>query len=243
MVSILDTEQHVAHTIPAFTCDDSELLRKANKDISDLKEDIRRFSDELQTKDSLLSIFSTRLPVLTSFEVAEHSKKQPNSTLQDTFTWDPSACHRPSCSTPNHGSSRTEVVTRGHRTGSDGSVSTPCVSLSNRYTALADSNPVHPANPTAPPPLIDQYPSAVSTGPAAPSQPAAEGAGAMRVARDPTREPIHRPSSRTLISSARRRILKEAVLQRSLYSLPHVRHYLPYTPPLPRSLLLLRPPW
>ncbi|AWP15644.1 Hypothetical protein SMAX5B_013840 [Scophthalmus maximus] len=33
----------------AVTCDDSELLRKANKEISDRKEDIRWLSDEFQT--------------------------------------------------------------------------------------------------------------------------------------------------------------------------------------------------
>ncbi len=51
--------------MPAMSDDDSELLKKANIKISDLKEDIPWLSDELQRKDSLLS----------SFMVAKQSQK------------------------------------------------------------------------------------------------------------------------------------------------------------------------
>ncbi|CAK6968209.1 PREDICTED: allantoinase-like [Scomber scombrus] len=69
------------------------LLRKANKKIAELKEDIHRLSNELKKKDSLLSSF---------MEVASGQSKQLasfNVPLQDTAVWDPSACPRLSCST------------------------------------------------------------------------------------------------------------------------------------------------
>ena len=120
----------------ASSSKDSILLKEANKRIADLKKDIRRLSDELQEKESLLSDFMTRLPQVSSFVVAEHSKKfaSISAALQETAVWDPSACSRPSCSTPNHGLSWTEVVVRGHESsGWIRSASPPSLSLSNRY--------------------------------------------------------------------------------------------------------------
>ena len=56
--------------MPTTTCKDCTVLNKANKKIADLKEDIRRLSDELKKKDSLLSSF---------MEVASEQSKQITS--------------------------------------------------------------------------------------------------------------------------------------------------------------------
>ena len=75
----------------------SALLIKANKQIANLKEDILRLSEELRRKDSLLSSY-VDLACGQSRKLASL-----DSTLQDTVTWDPAACQRPSsCSTPLH---------------------------------------------------------------------------------------------------------------------------------------------
>ncbi|KAL7403184.1 hypothetical protein ABVT39_025977 [Epinephelus coioides] len=83
--------------MPAVVDEDKILLKKANKKISDLKDDIRRLSHELRKKDSLLSSYmdvaASQSIKLASLSVA----------LQDTVAWDPSICPQPpSCSTPNH---------------------------------------------------------------------------------------------------------------------------------------------
>lgn len=59
------------------------LLKKANKQIADLKEDIRRLSDELQKKNSLSSSY---------MDLASEQSKQISSlglAAQDTALWDP----------------------------------------------------------------------------------------------------------------------------------------------------------
>ena len=64
--------------MPTTPCEGYTVLQKANKKIADLKEDIRRLSDELKKKDSLLSSF---------MEVASEQSKQitsPNKIFQDT---------------------------------------------------------------------------------------------------------------------------------------------------------------
>ncbi|KAE8280181.1 hypothetical protein D5F01_LYC22323 [Larimichthys crocea] len=137
--------------MPATPCEDEVLLMKANKKIAYLKDDIRRLSDELLKKDSLLSSF---------MDVAlQQSKKLASlsTTLHDTVVWDPATCPRPSsCSTPNHQSSWADVVARNHKRDSNKAVSPPRLSLSNRYAALSDDTPAHPpdapAGPAAPSP-------------------------------------------------------------------------------------------
>ncbi|KAE8289518.1 hypothetical protein D5F01_LYC11220 [Larimichthys crocea] len=129
--------------MPATPCEDKVLLMKANKKIADLKDDIRRLSDELLKKDSLLSSF---------MDVAlQQSKKLASlsTTLHDKVAWDPTTCPWPSsCSTPNHQSSWADVVARNRKRNSSGAVSPPHPSLSNRYAALPDDTPAHP--PDAP---------------------------------------------------------------------------------------------
>ena len=57
--------------MPTTPCEDCTVLNKANKKIADLKEDIRRLSDEQKKKDSLLSRFmevaSEQCKQITSF--------------------------------------------------------------------------------------------------------------------------------------------------------------------------------
>ncbi|CAL8295906.1 unnamed protein product [Merluccius merluccius] len=135
------------------------LLRKA-----DLEDDIRRLSNELRKKDSLLSSY---------FDVAASQSVKLASlstALQDTVGWHPSICPQPSaCSTPNHESSWSEVVIRGRKRGSKGA---PRLSFSNRYAALsADNNSVHPADVPAaavlPVPAADVPPAAAADVPPA----------------------------------------------------------------------------
>ena len=202
----------------ASSSKDSILLKEANKRIADLKKDIRRLSDELQEKESLLSDFMTRLPQVSSFVVAEHSKKFASSTaaLQDTAVWDPSACSRPSrpsCSTPTHGLSWTEVVVHGHKRVPDGSASPSSLSLSNRYAVLVDDELVHPTEAPTPSALRAQDRS--TANPATPCLSATGSDDDPRRIENPMVQQTKRPLSRISTSSARRRILKEAVLRRS----------------------------
>ncbi|KAF3840909.1 hypothetical protein F7725_006771 [Dissostichus mawsoni] len=113
--------------MPSKHPEDDVLLQRANKQITDLKEDIRR--DELKEKDS-------RSKQLASF----------SATIHDTVLWDPSTCPRPSdCSTPGHQQSWSEVL---HRSFLNGVTSPPRLGLRNRFTALSD-NPVHPVDAPA----------------------------------------------------------------------------------------------
>ncbi|CAL8378187.1 unnamed protein product [Boreogadus saida] len=115
--------------------EDDPRLTIANNKIANLKKDIRRLSDELRNKESLLA---------SVMDLAADQSKQIASlsaAFQDTVVWDPltSTCHRPSsCSTPNRQPSWTEVVVRGCKSGPDGAPTPPLV-LSNQYAALAGS--------------------------------------------------------------------------------------------------------
>ncbi len=107
-------EANLSTTDSITPCEDNILLQKVYKKIADPKEDIWWLSEELQKKESLLSSFTTRLPLLSSFMVAEQSKKSASNSaaLQDTVVWDPSTSQPSSCSTPNHGTPWTKVVVR-----------------------------------------------------------------------------------------------------------------------------------
>lgn len=116
-------------------------LETAIKKIADLKEDIRRLSDKLGKKDSLLSSF---------MEVASSQFKRIASlttTLHDTIPWDPAAGSRPSsCSTPSCQSLWAEVVVCGRKRALDGSNSPPQLSLSNHYATLCQRHPGPPGS-------------------------------------------------------------------------------------------------
>ncbi|KAL7390654.1 hypothetical protein ABVT39_025097 [Epinephelus coioides] len=106
-------------------------LVKADKKISDLKEDIRWLSGELNIKSSMLTALQ---------EVAHEQLLQITSltaALQDTVHWDPSAWPPlSSSSTPSRRWSWVEVVGRGKR-GPGCAASPPRLSLSNHYSTLA----------------------------------------------------------------------------------------------------------
>ncbi|KAL7392344.1 hypothetical protein ABVT39_023355 [Epinephelus coioides] len=129
--------------------------------------------------------------------------------LQDTVAWDPSICPQPSsCSTPNHESPWTEVVIGGQKRDSKG---TPRLSLSNRYVALsADNNPVHPTDvppAAAAPPRqdLDPKPPTAYTADFPPLL-----ADSAQVTGSSATE-LQQPASRSASSSARRRILRDAM--------------------------------
>ncbi|KAL7407287.1 hypothetical protein ABVT39_006245 [Epinephelus coioides] len=172
------------------------LLRKANKTITDLKEDIRRLSDELKNKESLLA---------SCLDMAhEQSLRIVSLTtaLQDTAPWDPSTCPRPSsCSTPHHQSSWAEVAVRGRKTAVEGTASPPRLSLSNRFAVLSGDDPALSRRD------LDPSPSTASSPPAA--------GDVWPVALCSTKGPHRQLSSQATTSASWRKILKEAVLRRS----------------------------
>ncbi|KAI4802865.1 hypothetical protein KUCAC02_006436 [Chaenocephalus aceratus] len=114
--------------MPSKHPEDDVLLQRANKQITDLKEDIRRLSDKLKEKESLVSglmeVASVQSKQLASFSATTH----------DTVLWDPSTCPRPSdCSTPGHQQSWSEVVRKSFL---NGVTSPPRLGLRNRFAAL-----------------------------------------------------------------------------------------------------------
>lgn len=104
-------------------------LKRAQKKIADLLEDIGRLSDELQRKDSLLTTLKSRLPALSSWvEITQTGELQHHSAmaaLRDTVIWEPSSstCQRPSCSTPSGGTPWSEVAIRSRKRAPGGA---PC---------------------------------------------------------------------------------------------------------------------
>ncbi|KAL7390780.1 hypothetical protein ABVT39_027641 [Epinephelus coioides] len=216
-------------------------LVKTDKKISDLKEDIRRLSGELNIKSSMLTALQ---------EVAHEQSLQIASltaALQDTVHWNPSTWPPPSSSsTLSCRWSWVEVVGRGKR-GPGCSASPPRLSLSNRYSALAsDRDPdagTADAAAAAPSPPTGAVPAAprleesasMSNGAVTPSPPAGgtpaapctDGSASSLLApvdwSAAAAGPDHRLPSRTSASTARRRLLKEAVRRCSGGLLSHNR--------------------
>ncbi|KAL7384544.1 hypothetical protein ABVT39_004411 [Epinephelus coioides] len=217
-------------------------LVKANKKISDLKEDIRWLSGELNIKSSMLTALQE--------EAHEQSLQITSLTaaLQDTVHWDTSAWPPPSSSsTPSRWWSWVEVVGRGKRAPGC-AASPPRLSLSNRYSALAsDGDPdagsggtgtAAPFPPTGAAPAAPRLEEsalasngAVAPSPLAGGTPAAtctDGSVSSSLAPIVGRSaaaagPNHRLPSRTSASAARRRLLKEAVRRHSGGLLSHSR--------------------
>ncbi|CAL8338325.1 unnamed protein product [Boreogadus saida] len=167
--------------------EDDPRLTMANNTIANLKKDIRRLSDELHNKESLLA---------SVMDLAADQSKQIASlsaAFQDTVVWDPltSTCHRPSsCSTPNRQPSWTEVVIRGCKSGPDGAPTPPLV-LSNQYAALSGDSPAPSAD-----------------APAVPAR--------SKVDRSQSSTPAAlQPLVANNAAGSRHRILREAVLRRS----------------------------
>ncbi|CAL8248525.1 unnamed protein product [Merluccius merluccius] len=121
------------------------LLNKANKTITNLRDENRRLSDELKEKTALLS---------ACIDVAHDQSLRISSlsaALQDTLHWDPSTCPRPSlCSTP-----RTKVVCGGKRVSVGGKEASVGVlpplrlKLSNRYETLSDPGATADTGPSS----------------------------------------------------------------------------------------------
>lgn len=68
---------------PNMSGENDLLMQKANKKMADLKEDIRRLSDKVKEKDSLLT---------SGFDVAFEQNKliaSVSAALQDTALWEP----------------------------------------------------------------------------------------------------------------------------------------------------------
>lgn len=210
-ISISTTASKVALCYMATSMSPGEdaQLRKANKKISDLLEDVRRLSAELRDKDALLA---------RSMEVAHEQSLRIASlsaAFQDTAPWDPS-CPRPSsCSTPNRQRSWTEVVIRGRRR-TPVKAGSPPLSLSNLFLALSqlEEKPADgeclssapavfstscPNGPAASPPLLDTVRPLHSTGSASP----------------PVAVPVQQLSSRASTSASRWKLLEEAARRRS----------------------------
>ncbi|XP_049450867.1 testis-specific gene A8 protein-like [Epinephelus fuscoguttatus] len=205
-------------------------LVKADKKISDLKEDIRQLSGELNNKSSMLTVLQ---------EVAHEQSLQIASltaALQDTVHLDPSAWPPlSSSSTQSHRWSWVEVVGRGKRAPGC-AASPPRLSLSNRYSALAsdgdpDAGTADNAAAAASPPTgaapaaphLEESASA-SNGAVAPSPPAGgtpaapcmDGSASSSLAPVVDRSaaaagPNHRLPCRASASATRRRPLKGAV--------------------------------
>ncbi|CAL8270215.1 unnamed protein product [Arctogadus glacialis] len=169
--------------------DDSQLTIANNK-IANLKKDIRRLSDELRNKESLLA---------SVMDLAADQNKQIASlsaAFQDTVVWDPltSTCHRPSsCSTPNRQPSWTEVVIRGRKSGPDRAPPPP-LGLSNQYAALSGDNPAPSAD-----------------APAVPARSKADCSQSSTPADTAALQPLVSNNA----AGSRHRILREAVLRRS----------------------------
>ncbi|KAF3851586.1 hypothetical protein F7725_013358 [Dissostichus mawsoni] len=177
---------------------------RANTQITDLKKDIRRLSDELKEKDSLVS---------SLMEVASVQSKQLVSSvgsfhLSDSFRL-LDTCHQQSWS---------EVVRRSLL---NGETSPPRLRLQNRFTTLSD-DPVHPADAPAALTRPDDpvhpadAPAALTSPDLHPTDTAtpAPAADSICAASQATVKSTRRPSSR-LATSSRRKLLKEAVLRHS----------------------------
>ncbi|KAL7382429.1 hypothetical protein ABVT39_022101 [Epinephelus coioides] len=114
---------------------------RPEKVITNLRDDVRRLSEELQRKDVLLSSYidtaaaqNKKIAVLNSVI---------NTSTADTFLWDPLQTRPSSCSTPNPEGNWTEVIVRGGGKARITDIPPPLLHLSNRYTALTEA-PDHP---------------------------------------------------------------------------------------------------
>ncbi len=111
-----------------------------------------------------------------------------NTTLLDTVLWDPDTCPSPSYSTP-----RLQVTHKSQRNLKSGSTNAPSLSLKNRYSVLTMDSPA----PVAPAQALPS--SEPSTAPLSSSDSNKSQKSAVQLTK----------------SSARRKILEEAVLRRS----------------------------
>ncbi|KAM4537037.1 peroxisomal acyl-coenzyme A oxidase 3-like [Odontesthes bonariensis] len=174
--------------MPALGPTDDNLVHTyTNKDITNLKEDIRKLSDELKSKNEMLNSLLD-LDHQQSMHIASLK-----TALQDTVLWDPGTSPRPSSSsTPRH-TLWSEVVCRRKKASNRDDLV-----LSNRFEAL--STLTSDGALVAPPP---------SYGPVAAGTEGLAPSSARPVA---TRARANRQARRSLSSSGKRRqLLRDAV--------------------------------
>ncbi|KAF3838757.1 hypothetical protein F7725_010525 [Dissostichus mawsoni] len=173
--------------MPSKHPEDDVLLQRANKQITDLKEDIRRLSDELKEKDSLVS---SLMEVASVQSFLNGVTSPPRLGLRNRFT--------ALSDNPVHPVYAPAALTRpddpARPAGAPAALARP-----DDLARPADA-PVAPTRP-------DLHPAASAT-----SAPAADSICAASQA---TVEATRRPSSRPATTSSRRRLLKEAVLRHS----------------------------
>ncbi|KAL2076869.1 hypothetical protein ACEWY4_027536 [Coilia grayii] len=152
------------------SCRGPLLLHEANMVIDTLKRDIRRLTNDLARKDTLISAYGSTLRA--------QAQSQIDMSFQAKFPEEPATTSQPACSTPQRNQPWTEVVARRQR-GVLRRFSPPPFNLSNRYSVLADSNVADPAHAI---PLPPQHRSAEQSSPKPPAP--------RRVARERPRHPL-----------------------------------------------------
>ncbi|CAG5867198.1 unnamed protein product [Menidia menidia] len=128
---------------PPFSITPCEDCQKTEIYITHLKADIRRLSDELRKKESLLTDF------IDTAAMQSKIISTMDSAMADTTLWDPpSLCHRPSsCSTPSSQAPWSVVVGNGKgKSGSPCATSPPSLQFTNRFATLPPDVPAHPAD-------------------------------------------------------------------------------------------------
>ncbi|KAJ0064096.1 hypothetical protein NL108_018618 [Boleophthalmus pectinirostris] len=176
--------------------------------ITHLEEQIQRLSSELKEKEDIIA-------KLMDIATGQYKRiASLNSALMDTVVWDPQATTHPSCSTPHSLLPRDDsALYTNHRKGT--SEMPPRLTLTNRCSALASDSPALPASAQALPNLdssID-FPTLQSTVPV--SRDASPPQAIWPEATAPPSINSHKSTIQRPKSSARRKILKEAVLRRS----------------------------
>ncbi|KAL7380821.1 hypothetical protein ABVT39_024645 [Epinephelus coioides] len=117
-------------------CEDCLLHTHGKRELTNLRENVRRLSDELRRKDALLSSYiETAAAQAKKIGILNYAI----NTSTDTFLWDP-ICPRPSsCSTPNPEGNWMEVIARGGGKGMTTDILQSSLYLLNRYTALTEA--------------------------------------------------------------------------------------------------------
>ncbi|KAL2091709.1 hypothetical protein ACEWY4_011507 [Coilia grayii] len=119
------------------SCRGPLLLHEANMVIDSLKRDIRRLTNDLVRKDTLISAYGSTLRA--------QAQSRIDMSFQTKFPEEPATTSQPACSTPQQNQPWTEVVARRQR-GVLRRFSPPPFNLSNRDPAT----PRHPPSSTRP---------------------------------------------------------------------------------------------
>ncbi|KAG7237703.1 hypothetical protein INR49_031988 [Caranx melampygus] len=126
-------------------CEDCLLPTHSKREVTNLREDIWRLSEELRKKDALLSSY-IETATTQAKKISALNSVVTNSSTSDTLLWDPINSHPSSCPTTNPEGNWTEVMVKGAGKGRKPAISPPLLHLSNHYTALSDGEPDHPGD-------------------------------------------------------------------------------------------------